>query len=290
MKSMTGFGRGEATSSSFRCEVEVASVNRKQAEVNLSLPRGLSELEAPLRKQALGAVSRGRLSISIKLNPLESTGLGLAVDPSRVESWRATLKELSSLLGQDLPLTASDVLRHPDHFLSESTLSAQTLLPLITDALTSALADLISMRLQEGQHLASDLQERIQALRTLTNSIANRSPHVPKRQRELLFQRLKEAGLELELSDERVLREIGLFADRCDISEELTRLASHFEKFENLIASKDPSGRPMDFLCQELNREFNTIASKANDAELAHLIVSAKTELEKAREQVQNIE
>ncbi len=104
------------------------------------------------------------------------------------------------------------------------------------------------------------------------------------------MQRLEEAGLKIPLDDERIVREIALFADRCDISEEITRLASHFEKFDSLIESTTPVGRPMDFLCQELNREFNTIASKANDAELAHLIVAAKTELEKAREQVQNVE
>jgi uncharacterized protein (TIGR00255 family) len=127
-------------------------------------------------------------------------------------------------------------------------------------------------------------------LEKLAVGIAGIAPERPLRQRELLFKRLHEAGLEVDLSDERVAREIALFADRCDLSEELTRLASHFGKFRDYMAAAEPPGRALDFLCQEMFREFNTIGSKANDAAIAQTVVEAKTELEKIREQVQNVE
>jgi uncharacterized protein (TIGR00255 family) len=127
-------------------------------------------------------------------------------------------------------------------------------------------------------------------LEKTTDEITEHAPAVLDRHRENLHRRLTEAGLEVDLDDERIIKEIAVFADRCDITEEITRLRSHFEKFRDYLGSDEPVGRPLDFLCQELNREFNTIGSKANDATLAQLIVNAKTELEKIREQVQNIE
>jgi uncharacterized protein (TIGR00255 family) len=146
------------------------------------------------------------------------------------------------------------------------------------------------MRGAEGNHLKRDFIQRLQTLADLTGSISQQAPYRPQRQRELLQKRLSEIGIHLEEHDERLAKELALFADRCDISEELTRLDSHFAKFHEYLNSTEATGRQLDFLCQELFREFNTIGSKANDAQIAQTVVEAKTEIEKIREQVQNIE
>ncbi len=287
---MTGFGRGEETSTSFRAEVEASSVNRKQAEVILNLPRGLSELESSLRKKALSRFSRGRIALSIQLTALDATASSLQFDTTKAKALKAAFDGLAVDLGQEFTLTAADFLRQGDQFLTEGCYEPEQVRPILEAALDKALTALLTARSEEGKALHTDLAQRLEVLQRLTEEIAQIAPTVPARQRELLTQRLQDSGLEIDPSDERVLKEIALFCDRCDISEELTRLAAHFQKFNELLASNKPVGRPLDFLCQELNREFNTIGSKANNSRIAHHIVSAKTELEKIREQVQNIE
>jgi len=148
----------------------------------------------------------------------------------------------------------------------------------------------MAMRASEGGHLKKDTLDRLSSLESEAKEIEVYSPTVLNKYRENLHKRLQESGLEIDLTDERLLKEIGLFAEKCDISEEITRLDSHFIKFREYLDSDQPAGRSLDFLCQELNREFNTIGSKANDAQLAQHVVNAKTQLEKIREQIQNVE
>ncbi len=290
MQSMTGFGRGEATTTTFHVEVEASSVNRKQAEVAINLPRGLAELEPILRKKTLSHFSRGRVNLAIKLTTLDPNASSLTIDTAKAQALKLAFDQLSLDLGQNFELTTQDFLRQADQFFLEKGYDLQLVLPAVEPALTQALTALTLARGEEGQALKTDLIQRLATLQNLTEQVTTIAPTVPVRQRELLTQRLKEANLEIDPNDERVLKEIALFCDRCDISEELTRLAAHFQKFTELLTTTDPVGRPLDFLCQELNREFNTIGSKANNSEIAHHIVNAKTELEKIREQVQNIE
>ena len=287
---MTGFGRGEETTAAFHVEVEASSVNRKQAEVSLSLPRGLAEIEPTLRKKALSHFSRGRVGLAVKVTSLDSSASSLQIDASKAKALQLAFEKLSGELGQSFQLTTQDFLRMPDQFLIDNGYDIEKVLPAIQPALTKALEALTVARGEEGQALKADLTSRLAILQSLTEQVTSIAPTVPIRQRELLVQRLSDANLEIDASDERVLKEIALFCDRCDISEEVTRLAAHFQKFTELLSATEPVGRPLDFLCQELNREFNTIGSKANNSEIAHHIVSAKTELEKIREQVQNIE
>jgi uncharacterized protein (TIGR00255 family) len=290
MNSMTGFGRGEHTTSSYHAEVEASSVNRKQAEVSLNLPRGLAEVEPTLRKQALARFSRGRLALAVKLTALDPSASNLQIDEAKAKALKSAFDKLSQTLGQPLTLAPQDFLRLSDQLLIESGYDSGPVLEAVQPALEEALDGLLAMRASEGANLKTDLESRLQSLQELATAIAKIAPTVAPRQRELLMQRLADASLELDPGDERVLREIALFADRCDISEELTRLDSHFQKFHQLLADTEPVGRPLDFLCQELGREFNTIGSKGNHSEIAHHIVNAKAELEKIREQVQNIE
>ncbi|MDP0491180.1 MAG: YicC/YloC family endoribonuclease [Verrucomicrobiota bacterium JB023] len=290
MHSMTGFGRGEHTTAQYRVEVEASSVNRKQAEVSLNIPRGLSALESALRKHALTHFSRGRLTLAVKLTTLDPAATSFAIDENRAAALQNSLSQLGERLGTPLPLSATDILRLPELFLGEETQDPDELLPIILPALDQALTAWNEMRRTEGEDLREDLTQRLTILQSLASEIGSIAPTVPTRQRELLLHRLSEAGLGIDPQDERVIKELALFAERCDISEELTRLDSHFQKFTTLLNQAEPSGRSLDFLCQELNREFNTVGSKANHAGIAHHVVSAKTELEKIREQVQNLE
>jgi uncharacterized protein (TIGR00255 family) len=290
MHSMTGFGRGAQATSEIVVHVEASSVNRKQGEVSLHMPRALGELESHLRKRVLQHISRGRATVQIKLDHPQGVAAGVQLDEARAKALNAAFTDLSETLGRQVLPDARVFLQAPDVFTFEEVAEPEAILPAVEAALDEALNALVAMRKSEGADLKSDLLQRLQLLEQETAFIEEKSPGVVSDYRDTLMRRLGEAGLDLDLNDERVLKEIAIFADRCDITEETTRLRSHFRKFHEYLDSGNAVGRSLDFLCQELNREFNTIGSKANDATLAQHVVSAKTELEKMREQVQNVE
>lgn len=288
---MTGFGRGSFNSGTWLATIEISSVNRKQAEVVLQAPRELSELEAPIRKQVLQSVARGRIQISLSLEQPNGNVGGISIDQALARSFENAFKELSTSFGREILPTAGDFLRQPGFLASgRLDLDATTAWDAIQPALTEAVQQLVAMRTREGDDLKADFLNRLQTLAGFAGKISLEAPARPVRQREQLFKRLRDSGLEIDPSDDRVLKELALYADRCDITEELIRLDSHFAKFREYLDAPEPPGRALDFLCQELFREFNTIGSKANDSSIAQTIVEAKTELEKIREQVQNIE
>lgn len=291
MQSMTGFGRGAAATEKWHATVEIGSVNRKQLEVVVQAPRELAELETRVRKAVLAAVSRGRIQVSINLEKGDAADAGIQVNTSLALAFHQAFTDLGKTLGQPVTPLASDFLRQPGIItLGSGQIDAEEAWAAIEPALADALGALTAMRDTEGGHLKEDFLNRLATLAGFAKTIAAEAPGRAARQRELLTKRLRDAGLNLDPSDERVLKELAIFADRCDVSEELTRLDSHFAKFREYLDASEPPGRALDFLCQELFREFNTIGSKANDAAIAQTIVEAKTELEKIREQVQNVE
>ena len=291
MQSMTGFGRSEHATSNFTARVEITSVNRKQADIVFNLPRELGELESDLRKTVLQAISRGRVNVAIHLERSATAPKPFNLDSERAQALEAAFTELSDLLNRPIKPEAQDFLRIPGLLTFEdSGLDQDNALEAILPALEGALGRLLEMRHSEGQDLKSDLLERLTIIEDHARIIGEATPQVATRHRENLHQRLREAEIELDLNDERLLKEIAIFAERCDISEETTRLASHIGRFREYLDRDEAVGRPLDFLCQEINREFNTIGSKANDSGIAQNVVMAKTELEKIREQVQNIE
>lgn len=288
---MTGFGGGEATSPLARVTVELSAVNRKQSEVVVNLPRSIVELEPVAKKRVTEAISRGRVTVSIQLEALGGSTAGLVVDDNLATEYFQAVKLLGQIWGSEMSLSPADLLRAPGVFnVQESELPVEDIQPLLEQAIDAALQQLLAMQDAEGKALKADLAKRVKTLRKLATSILKQAPAVKARYRTNLHKRLEEAGLDIALDDERLIKEIGVFAERCDVTEELTRLESHFEQFEKYFKSKDACGRPLDFLCQEVNREFNTIGSKANDAAIAQQVVEAKTELEKIREQVQNVQ
>jgi uncharacterized protein (TIGR00255 family) len=291
MQSMTGFGRGSSATEQWHANVEIGSVNRKQAEVVVLVPRELSELEGRVRKAVLGVASRGRIQVAITIERAQGASAAIRVDAALAHAFHDAFIELGKTVGHPLLPTASDYLRQPGIVsLGGLEIDAEQAWLAIEPALKDALAGLVAMRKSEGDHLKADFLARLGTLVSFTEKIAADAPQRLVRQRDLLAKRLRDAGLDLDPSDERVVKELALFADRCDVSEELTRLDSHFTKFREYLEAAEPPGRALDFLCQELFREFNTIGSKANDAAIAQVIVEAKTELEKIREQVQNVE
>ena len=291
MQSMTGFGRGSTANDTWQVNVEISSVNRKQAEVVLQAPRELNELDARIRKVILAVVSRGRVQVSISVEQSGSEFSHLKIDSQLAISFSNAFKDLGKTVGFEILPTASDFLRQPGIIAAGRTdIDAEVAWASIEPALTDALDQLTRMRSSEGGHLKSDFIARLDILISYAQKISTEAPDRVIHQREILTKRLRDSGLELDISDDRVLKEIAIFADRCDISEEITRLDSHFAKFREYLDASEPPGRALDFLCQELFREFNTIGSKANDAIIAQTVVEAKTELEKIREQVQNVE
>ena len=288
---MTGFGRASAATDAWHSTVEINSVNRKQAEVVVQTSRELSELEGRIRKIVLGVISRGRIQVSINLERAQENTSAIRVDTVLALAFRNAFVELEKTVGHPVLPTAADYLRQPGILiLGNGEINVEEAWLAIEPALDAALVYLTTMRRTEGDHLKTDFLARLDTLIGYTEKIAAEAPDRPVRQRELLAKRLRDAGLDLDPADERVAKELALFADRCDVSEELTRLDSHFAKFREYLDAAEPPGRALDFLCQEMFREFNTIGSKANDAGIAQTIVESKTELEKIREQVQNVE
>jgi len=288
---MTGFGNGEASADGLVYRAEISSVNRKQVDIVVSLPREFVRLEAQVRERIGVDISRGRVNVSINISAAEDSSGQLQVDEELAQQYVEILRGLGEKLELGEILKGFDPLRAP------GVLSLGVKLPAPEDAwdpvsraLDAAMAALVEMRSQEGRHLSEDLRSRLSVLEGFVEKISRCAPDVVERYRVNLHKRLNAAGLDIDSDDERVMKEIGLFAERSDISEEITRLRSHFLQCSRYFESLDPVGRPLDFLAQEINRELNTIGSKANDAGIAQYIIEAKTELEKIREQVQNIE
>lgn len=291
MKSMTGFGRGEAQRSGVTWSVECSSVNRKQLEVAVNLPRELSELENAVRTEVSAAVSRGRVNVAVRKESAAAATDAIRVDQVLAEQYYHAMHALALKLDIPSDISLTDITRMPGVITqAQAEIATEDAWPSIQEALAGALKQLNTMRSTEGASLRSDIEARLAAIESLLESIRAKAATVPEHQRKVLRQRLEDAGLPLPLDDERLVKEIALFADRTDISEELTRAASHVQQFRSYLASNTPAGRSLDFLLQEFFREFNTMGSKCNNAEIAHHVVTAKTELEKIREQVQNAE
>jgi uncharacterized protein (TIGR00255 family) len=291
MKSMTGFGRGEVVASGWRFTVELASVNRKQGEIIVTLPREWHAHEATLRQQVGERVARGRVTMNVQIERARGPREKVRVDLDLARAYAAAMTELSNAVGTPLTLQAADFLRVPGVLsVEESVPSGPELAPALEKAVARALQAFDKARLAEGAALRRDLESRLKELRAVQSQITTRAPKIVAHHREALRRRLAEAGTPLPLDDDRLVREIALFADRSDISEELSRLASHLDQFSDTLRRQEPAGRPLDFLCQELHRELNTMGSKASDAAIAHLVVDGKSAVEKLREQVQNLE
>lgn len=293
IKSMTGFGAGSARAKGVCVSIELSSVNRKQLEVVLRLPQQLVSFEPQLQKIVQNALSRGRVSGTVTLE-LPAGETSVTVDQKRAEAIVEKLRSSAKELKLEDDLNASMLLRIPNLLTFQTSENFDVTdgvgFQCLEKALNAALKKLLEMRVKEGRELADDLKGRLDALETMLEQIKLVAPGVLSKHRKKLFQGLEKLGIENLSSDERVLKEIALFGEKSDITEEITRLTSHIKQFRARLRSAEPVGRELDFLVQEFLREINTVGSKANDLEITQQVVAFKTELERIREQVQNVE
>lgn len=288
---MTGYGRATAALGTATLTVVVSSVNRKTLDLDISLPEEWQSLETEIAEAVRRHAARGKINLRVDLSgaerdPGEGTWdeekLSAALD--KLETF-AKARKVDFKLSPDLIWNVISSQRRGAE-LPDAEVTRPVLMPAIEEALRSFAA----MRAKEGETLLVDFLSRVETLRRHMELIAQRAPTVPVNYRELLLKRLREAGLEIKLDDERVLKEIALFADRCDVTEEITRFRSHMDQFSTLIRSEGEIGRKAEFILQEMGREVNTTGSKANDIGISRNVIELKNELERIREQIANVE
>lgn len=291
LRSMTGFGRGENTGKFKQVTVEIKAVNHRFSEVQIRLPYQYSALEESVRRFILKQLSRGRLDVFIKLENTSQRQREFQVDKDLAVTYYKALEELAVITGIPCEVNVCQIAQFPDVLtLREPEEDEELTWEDLQPALQEAVDALLRMREKEGRKLQEDLLKRIQILQQIHGKILERSPQVVKIYREKLSARLQELLAEGQINEERLALEVALFADKCNLDEELVRLNSHFLQFAQNLEEDTAVGRKLDFLLQEMNREVNTIGSKANDLEITQEVVALKSELEKIREQVQNIE
>ena len=290
MNSMTGYGRATAALGSHTLTVQVSSVNRKTLDLTVALPEEWEAMEPMIGERVRQVAVRGKVHVDIELTGVR-TGADVAWDEDAASEAVDRLATFAKREGVDF---------HPTPELLWQIANSQrrgtekpaldTARPVLEEALGEALRGFAAMRAREGEALLVDFLTRLGLLAKHLAAVAERAPQVPAYYREQFLRRLREAGLELDLNDERVLKEIALFADRCDITEELTRLKSHLEQFTALLKSGGEIGRKSEFILQEIGREVHTIGSKANDLVISRSVIELKNELERVREQIANVE
>lgn len=291
LNSMTGFGRGEAKDLGYHFSVEMKSVNYRFQETIVKMPRTFLSFEDTIRKIIQEKVKRGRVEIYVNLKETEERKRMVKVDKDLTLKYDISLKELAQSLNTTYHTDIYRLVNLPEVLsIEEEEIEAEILWPVLENAIQLALAQLLDMRLQEGERLESDLRQRIVLMQQLAQAIADRAPKVVIEYQEKLREKLKDLLGNVEIDESRVAMEVALLADKASIDEEVVRLKSHLEEFAQTLSSSEPVGRKLDFLVQEMNREINTVGSKANDLEITKLVVEGKSELEKIREQIQNIE
>lgn len=291
MRSMTGYGRGEAENSAKKFTVEIKTINHRYLEIVVKQPKQYMLLEENIRRLVQEYIKRGRVEVYIKVEESGFIKPDVKVDKEKAIAYYNSLKDLANYLEISPNINIHQLATLPDVIkLEEVEEDIDDIWLTMEEAHKRALEQVVSMRDTEGQSLKMDLEKRIMLLQELSENIEKRSPIVVEDYRERLHIRIKELLSETQFDDNRFNQEVAYFAEKCNITEELVRLKSHYRQFLNSLNSSDSVGRKLDFLVQELNRETNTIGSKANDLEIAQLVVEMKSEIEKIREQVQNIE
>ena len=291
LKSMTGYGKGETSTPHGSFVVEIRSVNHRYGEISVRLPRSFYALENDIKRLASSLLKRGKIDISVQWDETTAANavpqLDMVVARGYYEAYSRLAKELN--LPQDAApsyiMSLKGVMKEMAASVDETELQPQ-LLAAVKDAVTA----LDGMRTREGEALADDLKARRTQIAGWSALIDERTPQMVTEYRQKLKARLDQLLDGIEMDENRLSQEVALLAARCDITEELVRLASHFNQFDEALCSSEPVGRKLDFLMQEMNREVNTIGSKSNDAGITNLVIQIKAEMEKMREQVQNVE
>lgn len=291
IKSMTGFGAGDAETADFKVHIEVKAVNQRFLETNYHMPYSMNMFENQLTKKIKEYASRGKLDINIRFQDLRDKAVTVKVDKGLVAAYGQALQEISSQLELSAPVTAAQIASYPDVLkLNEENADLEAAQPVLMQAMDQALGSFVAMREAEGQNIQRDLLARIDTLENFVGELEKLAPEIVAAYRQRLENLLREYLAKEDIEKSRIIQEVALFTDKVNYTEETVRLRSHFDQFRQIITAGEPVGRKLDFLIQEMNREINTVASKANSAGAAQFVVDVKSEIEKIREQIQNIE
>lgn len=288
---MTGYGHEEGIFGSKRVVAEIRSVNHRYADYNIKVPRYYGFLEDMARKYVSQYISRGKVDVFISVESYSDTDRQITLNSALAQSYIEALRQMRDEFNLADDISVSSVARFSDIFQSErKEEDADEIWQIVLQALKPALEQFIQMREREGERMAADVRQRGEYMLTLVSDVERRSPERVSEYRERLKSKLMEVLESSDIDEARILTEAAIYADKVAVDEETVRLRSHFAELERILSSGEPAGRKLDFLIQEMNREINTIGSKANDIQTAKIVVELKAELEKMREQVQNIE
>ena len=291
IKSMTGYGNATQILSGREITVEVRSVNNRYLDCNVKLPRAFNFAEDAVKQQVKQFVTRGKVEVYISVNALEGTEVKVCLNRPVLEGYLAALRTITADYGVRDDISAVSLSRLPDVFLVEKGKEDEDQIREdILSVVVQALEKYNAMREKEGQALAQDLCSKAAGILAYVQQVEERSPVTLTEYRQRLTRRMQEVLENTNLDESRILQEAAIYADKIAVDEETVRLRSHLRQMESMLSGSEPVGRKLDFLLQEMNRETNTIGSKGNDLEMARIVVEMKAELEKIREQTQNIE
>ena len=290
--SMTGFGRGEFKNEVQNFKVEIKAVNHKYNDITVKMPRHIGYLEESIKKIIKKEISRGKVDVYVNLEYINESSIEIKVDIPLAKSYKVALEGLAKELDLEGDIRLNNILGISDIVKTErKELDEDMTWDCLNEALKIALIDIMSMKKAEGEALKDDMVKRLEIIENIVMDIEKRSPLVVLEYKEKLSERIKQLlDKDSNLDEERIASEVVFFADKSNIDEEIVRLKSHINQFINILGDKDPIGRKLDFLIQEMNREINTIGSKANDVLISQNVVEVKSEIEKIREQIQNVE
>ena len=293
VKSMTGFGRCETEINGRAITVEIKSVNHRYFEFSCRITRGYSFLEDKLKAFVNARVARGKIDMFVSVGAADDVPCEVAVNHSLVSGYLAAMKEISDTYGVPNDASVVALSRFPDVFtVNKAPVDEEKLTADVLTAADAALNSFVAMRETEGARRKADSLSRAETILSIVSEIEERSPQTVREYENRLLERIRQTleNLSVEVDEQRILTEVAVFADKVAVAEETVRLRSHFEQLRAFLSLDQPVGRKIDFIIQEMNREANTIGSKVQDAVLAHKVVDIKSEIEKIREQVQNIE
>lgn len=291
IKSMTGFGRGNAVLNGRDITVEIKAVNHRYYELSCRLPRSMNYCEERLKTLLNGKIARGKVELSVQVQSVGEVSEQIAVNKDVVRQYVEALREIKDEFSLADDLALSNVMRIPDAFtVIKVETDEEQLWEDLKSVTEQALANFIKMRENEGERMKADLLSRLSTIEKWVEIVNERSPKTVEEYRKRLYDRMCEVLAGKEIDEGRILLEAGIFADKTAVSEETVRLKSHIAQFREMLESAEPIGRKLDFLVQEMNRETNTIGSKVQDVEVTKIVVDQKSEIEKIREQIQNIE
>ncbi len=291
IKSMTGYGRAREVRNKRDITVEIRSVNNRYLDCTVKMPRMYAFAEDAIRKRVQSGVSRGKVDVFITVDASAADVAKVTVNRELAAEYAAALRELSQVAGTEASVTPEVLSRYPDVLtVTKADEDLETVSADLCAVLDEALSAYNAMRAVEGAKLAEDIENRLRTIEDYTARVEERSPQTVAEYREKLTARMQEVLQSTTIDPQRILTEAAIYADKVAVDEETVRLRSHVSQLRTMLASDEPMGRKMDFLIQEVNRESNTIGSKCNDVSIAQVVVGLKAEVEKMREQVQNVE